>query len=61
MKPTDRKGEYEVTLQLAKDAKPGVLDGNVLIHTSDTAKPLFTVPVKGTVKATTTAANTGAK
>jgi hypothetical protein len=60
MKPTDRKGEYEVTLQLAKDAKPGVLDGNVLIHTSDTAKPLFTVPIKGTVKAATTAANAGA-
>lgn len=55
MKPTDRKGEFEVTLQIAKDAKPGVLDGNVLIHTSDTAKPLFTVPVKGTVKATTSA------
>jgi hypothetical protein len=60
MKPTDRKGEYEVTLQIAKDAKPGMLDGNVLIHTSDSAKPLFTVPVKGTVKAMTTAANTGA-
>jgi hypothetical protein len=60
MKPTDRKGEYEVTLQIAKDAKPGTLDGNVLIHTSDTAKPTFTIPVKGTVKAATTTANAGA-
>lgn len=61
MKPTDRKGEYEVTLQIAKDAKPGALDGNVLIHTSDTAKPLVTIPVKGTVKAATTTANAGTK
>jgi hypothetical protein len=50
VKPTDKKGEYEVTLQVAKDAKPGVLDGNVLIHTSDRTQPIFTVPIKGSVK-----------
>jgi hypothetical protein len=50
VKPTDKKGEYEVTLQVAKDAKPGVLEGNVLIHTSDPTQPIFTVPVKGSVK-----------
>ena len=43
-------GEYEVTLQVAKDAKPGALDGNVLIHTSDRVQPLVTIPIKGTVK-----------
>jgi hypothetical protein len=51
IKPTDKKGEFELTLQVAKDAKPGVLDGNVLVHTNDTVKPLVTIPVKGTVKA----------
>ncbi|HKR62340.1 MAG TPA: hypothetical protein VJZ00_01310, partial [Thermoanaerobaculia bacterium] len=50
VKPTANKGEYEVTLQIAKDAKPGNIDGNVLIHTSDHTKPLVTIPVKGTVK-----------
>jgi uncharacterized protein DUF1573 len=50
VKPTANKGEYEVTLQVSKDAKPGVIDGNVLIHTSDKTKPTVTVPVKGTVK-----------
>jgi hypothetical protein len=60
VKPTDKKGEYEVTLQIAKDAKPGVLDGSVLIHTSDSVKPLVTIPIKGTVKAAeTTTASTG--
>jgi hypothetical protein len=50
VKPTEKKGEYEVTLQIAKDAKPGALDGNVLVHTSDKIKPVVTIPVKGTVK-----------
>lgn len=50
VKPTDRPGEFNVTLQVAKDAKPGALDGNVIVHTSDKAKPTVTIPVKGTVK-----------
>lgn len=58
VKPTDKKGEYEVTLQVGKDAKPGMLDGNVLIHTNDSVKPLVTIPVKGSVK---TAATTASK
>ena len=59
VKPTDKKGEFELTLQVAKDAKPGVLDGSVLVHTNDTIKPLITIPVKGMVKAAQ-AASTGA-
>ena len=51
VKPTDKKGEFELTLQVAKDAKPGVLDGTVLVHTNDSVKPLVTIPVKGMVKA----------
>lgn len=50
VKPTDKKGEFEVTLQVAKDAKPGPLDGQVTVHTSDTVRPVVTIPVKATVK-----------
>ena len=50
VKPTANKGEYEITLQVAKDSKAGNLDGSVLIHTNDKVKPVVTIPVKGTVK-----------
>ncbi|HEX8620215.1 MAG TPA: DUF1573 domain-containing protein, partial [Thermoanaerobaculia bacterium] len=60
VKPTDKKGEYEVTLQIAPNAKAGVLDGSVLIHTSDSVKPVVTIPIKGTIKAATTTAAAGA-
>ena len=59
VKPTDKKGEFEVTLQVAKDAKPGVLEGSVLVHTNDAIRPVITIPVRGTVKAAQTA-STGA-
>ena len=49
-KPLAQKGDYEVTLQVAKDAKPGDIDGSVKIYTSDKVNPIVTVPVKGTVK-----------
>jgi len=49
--PTDKAGEFSVTLQVAKDAKPGALDGNVTVYTNDAAKPTVVIPVKGTVKA----------
>lgn len=48
--PTDKPGEFSVTLQVAKDAKPGPVDGNVTIYTSDSAKPTVVIPVKGTIK-----------
>lgn len=50
VKPTEKKGEFEVTLQVAKDAKPGAVDGQITIHTSDKVKPVVTVPVKAMVK-----------
>ena len=50
--PTDRPGEFSVTLQVAKDAKPGSIDGNVTLYTNDTAKPTVVIPVKGTIKTT---------
>lgn len=49
-KPTANKGEYEVTLQVAKSAKPGAIEGDVKIYTSDKVNPVVTVPVKGLVK-----------
>jgi hypothetical protein len=48
--PTANAGEYEVTLKVAKEAKAGILDGNVTIYTSDKAKPTVVIPVKGTIK-----------
>lgn len=50
VKPTANKGEYEVSLQIAKDAKPGDLDGTVKIYTNDKINPVVTLPVKGVVK-----------
>ncbi len=47
---TDKKGEYEVTLQVGKDAKPGAIDGNVTLYTSDKVKSTVVIEVKGTVK-----------
>jgi hypothetical protein len=50
-KPTETPGEYQVIVKLAKDAKAGALDGNLRIHTSDIANPVYNVPVKALVKA----------
>ncbi|HET7436370.1 MAG TPA: DUF1573 domain-containing protein, partial [Thermoanaerobaculia bacterium] len=61
VKPTANKGEYEVTLQVAKNAKPGDVNGDVKIYTSDKVNPVVTVPVKGTIKAATAAPAAGTK
>jgi hypothetical protein len=55
--PGASKGDYQVTLQIAKDAKPGDVDGTVKIYTTDKLNPVVTVPVKATIKAATTTAN----
>jgi hypothetical protein len=56
IKPGATKGDYEVTLQISKDAKPGDLDGTVKIFTSDKVNPVVTVPVRGTIKGAVAAA-----
>jgi len=56
VKPSANKGEYEVTLQIAKDAKPGDVDGAVTIYTNDKINPIITVPMKATIKAAAPAA-----
>lgn len=53
-KPTANKGEYEVTLQVAKSAKPGEVAGDVKIYTTDRNSPVVTIPVRGTIKAPAT-------
>ncbi len=50
VKPGANKGEYEVTLQIAKDAKPGDVDGTVTIFTNDKITPIVTIPMKATIK-----------
>jgi hypothetical protein len=57
-KPLAQKGDFEVTLQVAKDAKPGDIDGTVKIYTSDKVNPVVTLPVKGTVKRIVTTGTT---
>ncbi|MDP9360220.1 MAG: DUF1573 domain-containing protein [Acidobacteriota bacterium] len=57
VKPGANKGDYEVTLQIAKDAKPGDIDGTVKIFTNDKVIPVVTVPMKATIKAATHAAS----
>ncbi|HVR39666.1 MAG TPA: DUF1573 domain-containing protein [Thermoanaerobaculia bacterium] len=56
VKPTANKGEYEVTLQVKKDAKPGDVQGDVKIYTNDKVTPVYTIPVRGTIKAIAAAA-----
>ncbi|HXG58849.1 MAG TPA: DUF1573 domain-containing protein [Thermoanaerobaculia bacterium] len=58
VKPTANKGEYEVTLQIGKNAKSGEIKGEVKIHTNDKLEPVVTMPLRGTIKpASTTAAS----
>jgi len=56
VKPTANKGEYEVSLQIAKDAKPGDVDGSVKIYTKDKMTQVVTVPMKATIKTAAPAA-----
>ena len=50
-KPTELPGEYQITVKVAKNAKAGALDSNLKIFTTDVANPVFTLPVKGMIKA----------
>src|SRR5262249_15064712 len=50
IRPLAQRGDYEMTLQVSKDAQPGDIDGTVKIYTSDKVNPVVTLPVKGTIK-----------
>jgi len=54
---TEVPGEFEIRIAIAKSAKAGEIDGNVKIHTNDPLNPIYTLPVRGTVKEATKAAN----
>jgi len=54
---TEVPGEFEIRIGIAKSAKAGEIDGNVKIHTNDAMNPIYTLPVRGTVKDATKAAN----
>jgi hypothetical protein len=60
VKPSANKGEFEVTLQVAKDAKPGDVNGTLTVYTNDKINPKVVVPVKGTIKAALTTASASA-
>ena len=49
-RPTDTPGRYEIEVKVKDGAKPGAIDGQVRIYTSDMGTPVFTLPVKGMVK-----------
>lgn len=57
VKPGANRGDYEVTLQIAKDARPGDVDGTVKIFTNDKVTPVITVPMKATIKSAPNAAS----
>jgi len=60
VKPSANKGEFEVTLQVAKDAKPGDVNGTLTVYTNDKINPKVVVPVKGTIKAAVSTASASA-
>ena len=51
VQPIGRAGEYQVTLQVVRNASPGPLNGQVTVHTNDPKRPRVTVRVKGVVLA----------
>lgn len=50
-KPADAPGTYEITIKLNKGAKAGAIDGDVKIYTTDPSRPVFTLPLSGSIKA----------
>lgn len=50
VKPGAAPGDFDVTLQVSKDAKEGAMKGAVKIYTNDAGSPVVDVPVEGTVK-----------
>jgi hypothetical protein len=48
--PSTTPGDYQVSLKVAKNAKPGDVNGTVKIYTNDKVNPVVTLPVSATVK-----------
>lgn len=43
-------GSYEVTVRVAQPAAVGAIDGNLRIYTTDPHNPVYTLPVRGSIK-----------
>lgn len=43
-------GSYEVTVRLANPARSGAVDANLKIYTTDPHNPVYTLPVRGSIK-----------
>ncbi|HSN69528.1 MAG TPA: DUF1573 domain-containing protein [Thermoanaerobaculia bacterium] len=50
-KPGTAPGVYDVTVKVNQGAKAGALDGDVKIYTTDPTRPVFTLPLSGSIKA----------
>lgn len=50
VKPAANKGEFEVVLQVKKDAPKGLFTGTARVRTNNKYQPLFEIPVKGIIK-----------
>ena len=50
-KPGTAPGVYDVTIRVNQGAKAGALDGDVKIYTTDPNRPIFTLPLSGSIKA----------
>jgi hypothetical protein len=48
--PTANAGEFQVTLQIRKNASVGAFEGVVRVHTNSPVKPVAEIPVKGAVR-----------
>jgi hypothetical protein len=48
--PSTTPGDYQVSLKVARNAKPGDVIGTVKIYTTDKVNPVVTLPVSATVK-----------
>jgi hypothetical protein len=55
--PSAAPGDYQVALKVAKDAKPGDINGTVKIYTNDKSNPVVTLPISGTIKTAATVGN----
>ncbi len=50
-KPAATPGTYEVTVKVNQGAKAGAIDGDVKIYTTDPSRPVYTLPLSGSIKA----------
>ena len=50
-KASETPGVYEVTVKVNDKAKAGAIEGDVKIYTTDPTRPVYTLPLSGSIKA----------